>query len=157
MTIIQKIEDLLTDPLSHKGYGIVRVKLSGELRPTLQIMIERLDGAGIIVDDCATASYTIAALLDVEDLIKSQYVLEVSSPGLDRPLVKIADYKKFVGKDVTVKTAQAFNNRKNFSGKLESAEETAIIITLDAPSAAEEALVKIEYANIRSARLKAIV
>ena len=157
MATIQKIEDLLTDPLSHKGYGIVRVKISGEIRPTLQIMIERLDGEALIVDDCATASYTISALLDVENIMNNAYVLEVSSPGLDRPLVKIADYKKFAGKDVAIKTVQAVNNRKNFSGKLESAAETSITIKLDTPSATEEPLVEIEYANIRSARLKAII
>ena len=157
MANIQKIEDLLTDPLSHKGYGIVRVKISGEIRPTLQIMIERLDGEALIVDDCAIASYTTSALLDVENLMNSAYVLEVSSPGLDRPLVKIADYKKFVGSDVTIKTAQALNNRKNFSGKLESAAETDITIKLDAPSATEEALVEIEYVNIRSANLKSTI
>jgi ribosome maturation factor RimP len=72
-------------------------------------------------------------------------------------LVKIADYKKFVGSDVTIKTAQALNNRKNFSGKLESAAETAITIKLDAPSATEEALVEIEYVNIGSANLKSTI
>lgn len=157
MTTILKIESLLTDPLAHKGYGIVRVKISGELRPTLQIMIERLDGKALIVDDCATASYTISALLDVENIMKDAYVLEVSSPGLDRPLTKIADYKKFVGSDVTIKTTQALNNRKNFSGKLESAAETAITIKLETPSTTENALVEIEYANIRSANLKAAI
>mgnify|MGYP002783860694 CR=1 FL=1 len=157
MTIVQKIEDLLTAPLFHKGYAIVRVKISGEKRPTLQIMIERLDDQPLVVDDCAEASYTISALMDVENLMKGQYVLEVSSPGLDRPLVKVSDYKKFLGQNITVKTIQSVNNRKNFSGKLESAKESAITIKLEGLPKAEEVLVELEYANIHSARLKAVI
>lgn len=156
MSISEQVENLITDPLLHKGYNIVRVQLSGEIRKTLQVMIERIDEQTITVDDCATASYTISALLDVENIIKSQYVLEVSSPGLDRPLVKLADYKKFLGKPATIKTIQAINNRKNFSGKLESVEESVITLIVDQTAPDEEESVKIDFENIRSGRLQEI-
>mgnify|MGYP002783787507 CR=1 FL=1 len=157
MNISQQIEGIIADSLHSKGYAIVRVLLSGEIRRTLQIMIERLDGQAITVDDCATASYTISALLDVEDVIKSHYILEVSSPGLDRPLVKIADYHRFVGHLVVVKTTQAINKRKTFPGKLESATETAITIKLDQPSANDTKVVEIPYGDIRSAHLQVVI
>ncbi len=154
MNIHQQVETIIQDPLHHKGYGVVRVLLSGAQRLTLQIMIERLDGQEITVDDCATASRMISALLDVEDIIKNRYILEVSSPGLDRPLVKIADYQRFVGSPVIVKTIQAINKRKTFPGKLESATETAITIKLDQPDPNEVEIVEVLYSNIHSARLQ---
>lgn len=156
MSISQQVEDIITDPLLHKGYNIVRVQLSGEIRKTLQIMIERIDEQTITVDDCAEASRTISALLDVENIMKSQYVLEVSSPGLDRPLVKLVDFKKFLGKPATIKTIHAINNRKNFSGKLESVEENAITLIVDQTSPEEEGSVKIDFENISSGRLQVI-
>lgn len=157
MSISQQVEKIITDPLLYKGYNIVRVQLYGEQRSTLQIMIERIDEQNITVDDCAAASYTISALLDVENIMKSQYVLEVSSPGLDRPLVKIDDYKKFVGKTATIKTIQPINNRKTFSGKLESITETVITVTIDQTSKKEGELVEIDYENIRSGNLKPVI
>ncbi len=157
MSISQQVEKIITDPLLNKGYTVVRVQLSGEQRRTLQIMIEKVEGQTITIDDCANASYTISALLDVENVIKSQYVLEVSSPGLDRPLVKIADYEKFVGKPATIKTIQSINNRKKFSGKLESVRETVITMIIDQTSEGEGVAVEIDYENICSGHLQPVI
>jgi ribosome maturation factor RimP len=151
--IIERIENIITEPLLDKGYSVVRVQLSGNIRRTLQIMIERTDEEAITVDDCAKASHLISVQLDVENAISGSYVLEVSSPGLERPLVKIKDYQRFVGHIVVVKTTQAIRNRKTFQGKLESATETDITITLESPEKDEQPVFSIPYSDIRVARL----
>lgn len=153
MDIIHRIENIIAEPLLDKGYSVVRVQLSGNMRRTLQIMIERVDEQSITVDDCAKASHLISIQLDVENPITGSYVLEVSSPGLERPLVKIKDYQRFVGHSVVVKTTQAVRNRKTFQGKLESATETDITVILENPEKDEQPIFNIPYSDIRSAHL----
>jgi ribosome maturation factor RimP len=115
----QRIERLIEPALAAMGYELVRVAMQGgESRPTLQIMAERKDGAAMSVDDCADISRTISALLDVEDPIASAYTLEVSSPGIDRPLVKRADFERFAGFEARIETVQPVAGRKRFRGRL---------------------------------------
>lgn len=115
----QRIEGLIEPALTAMGYGLVRIAIQGgESRPTLQIMAERQDGVGMTVDDCAEISRTVSALLDVEDPIASAYTLEVSSPGIDRPLVKRDDFERFAGFEARVETVQPVNGRKRFRGRL---------------------------------------
>ncbi|MCX7337775.1 MAG: ribosome maturation factor RimP [Alphaproteobacteria bacterium] len=160
MEIIQRIESTIMEPLSHRGYGVVRVQLTGNMQKTLQIMIENLDDTIVSVDNCAEVSGLVSALLDVGDFISGSYTLEVSSPGLERPLVKMKDYQRFVGENVIVKTQQPIDaykdNRKTFQGKLASATETGITVLLDPLDNKETPSVDIDYHNIRSARLMII-
>ncbi len=115
----QRIERLIEPALLAMGYELVRVAMQGgESRPTLQIMAERKDGVAMSVDDCADISRTISALLDVEDPITSAYTLEVSSPGIDRPLVKRADFERFAGFEARIETVQPVAGRKRFRGRL---------------------------------------
>jgi ribosome maturation factor RimP len=151
--LTQRIEEIILAPLADKGYELVRIQISGNTRRTLQVMIDRIDGQPINVDDCANASYQISVLLDVTNPISGAYVLEVSSPGLERPLVKIKDYQRFVGHEVVVKTVQAVGNRKTFQGKLESATETAITLLLNEHRSDELLALDIPYEDIRSAHL----
>src|SRR3546814_3591833 len=103
MEIAARIEDMIAPSLAEMGYDLVRVSLTGgAARMTLQIMAERLDGAGMTVDDCAAISRAVSALLDVEDPIRGAYVLEVSSPGIDRPLTRARDYERFAGYEAKV-------------------------------------------------------
>ncbi len=155
MELTHRIEEIIIAPLVDKGYELVRIQISGNLRRTLQVMIERLDGQAVNVDDCATASRQIAVLLDVENPITGAYVLEVSSPGLERPLVKVKDYQKFIGYEIVVKTVRAIGNRKTFQGKLESATETAITLLLNEHKSDEPAELDISYDDICSAHLHA--
>ncbi len=112
------IERLIAPTLDAMGYGVVRVHLSGGQRPTLQVMMERLDERGITVDDCAEVSRALSALLDVEDPIAGTYALEVSSPGIDRPLTRPADFARFAGREATVETRVPISGRKRFRGRL---------------------------------------
>jgi len=149
----KRIEAIIEDPLSARGYSVVRVQLGGSNRKVLQVMIERLDGAAITVEDCSTASRLISVLLDVQDPIRDSYVLEVSSPGLERPLVKPQDYQRFCGQNVVVATCQPINGRKRFQGRLVSAGETEIALDLAVVSKEESPVITIELENIRAAHL----
>ncbi len=92
-----QIETMIVPSLEAMGYSVVRVSFTGGRRPTLQIMVERRDDRAMTVEDCATVSHSVSALLDVADPIAIPYHLEISSPGIDRPLVRRADYERFAG------------------------------------------------------------
>ena len=113
-----RIERLIEPALAAMGYDVVRVMLRGGHAPTLQIMAERKDGVSMTVDDCADISRALSALLDVEDPITSAYTLEVSSPGIDRPLIKPADYERFAGFEARLETVLPVAGRKRFRGRL---------------------------------------
>ncbi len=100
------------------GYDIVRVVLSGSRRPRLQIMAERKDGAGMAVEDCVAVSRAVEAILDVEDPIGGPYELEVSSPGIDRPLTRLADFERFAGFDAKLETSLSLEGQRRWKGRL---------------------------------------
>ncbi|MBW8309442.1 MAG: ribosome maturation factor RimP [Candidatus Paracaedibacteraceae bacterium] len=152
MDVLKKIEEILEPSLTHMGYEIVRIQMSGLKRKTLQIMIDRLDGTGIKVEDCEQVSRYASVLLDQHDPISGAYMLEVSSPGMERPLVKLKDFQRFVGHEVMIKTHMIIGNRKTFPGKLESANESEVILTIR-NSANEFEKVSIPFSDIKSAKL----
>lgn len=153
MDINQRIEMLIEKMVAFEGYGIVRVNVSGNLRKTLQIMIEKLDNTSINVDDCEQVSKLISPLLDVENVIAESYVLEISSPGLDRPLTKPKHFQQFVGSPVAVQTNFGIKNRKKFQGMLAFASETGIKIILSQQMDDETTEIELSYDDIRSAKL----
>lgn len=115
---IRRIEGIVTPSIEAMGFDVVRVMITGGQRPTLQIMADRRDGSMISVDDCAEISRTVSAVLDVEDPIAGEYTLEVSSPGIDRPLTRIKDFERWAGFDARVDMAVPVDGRKRFSGRL---------------------------------------
>jgi ribosome maturation factor RimP len=117
-----KIESMIGPSLSAMGYSIVRVAFTGGRRPTLQIMAERVDNVMMTVDDCATISHTVSALLDVADPIDSAYQLEISSPGIDRPLTRRADYERFAGFEAKIDMLRPIEGRRRFRGTLMGVE-----------------------------------
>lgn len=122
----RQIEDLIVPSLRDLGYELVRVMLRGRERPTLEVMAERLDRAPMTVDDCAEISRAVSALLDVEDPLPGSYVLEVTSPGLDRPLVKPDDYVRFAGLEARIETVAPIDGRRRFKGRLAGLEGDAV-------------------------------
>jgi ribosome maturation factor RimP len=114
-----QITRLIEPSLEAMGYRLVRLaQTGGQHRPTLQVMAERLDEAAMTVDDCAQISRSVSALLDVEDPIAGAYMLEISSPGIDRPLVRPEDYDRFAGFEARIELAQPVDGRKRFRGRL---------------------------------------
>ena len=140
---------LIEPTLVAMGYALVRVAIVGSAsRPTLQVMAERNDGAGMSVDDCAAISEAVSAILDVEDPIAGAYTLEVSSPGIDRPLVKKADYERFAGFEAKLETAQMIGGRKRFRGRLLGAGADVVRVKLDNGEEVELPLDGITHAKL---------
>jgi len=113
-----EIAGIIEPSLEAMGYRLVRVALTGTQRPTLQVMAEREDDAAMTVDDCALISRSVSALLDVADPIASAYMLEISSPGIDRPLVRPEDYDRFAGFEARIELRTPLDGRKRFHGRL---------------------------------------
>ena len=126
-----EVEALIAPSLAAMGYDIVRVQLSGGDRLCLQIMAERQEDGGMNVDNCAEISRAAAAILDVEDPIDRAYTLEVSSPGIDRPLTRLADFDRFAGFDGKVEMAGPIEGRRRFSGRLCGTRDAAIVMDCD--------------------------
>lgn len=114
------LNDLLEPVVEKLGYELVRVLTIGAKNPTLQVMIDRKDGKDITVDDCAKVSRVLSDLLDEKDPIESQYALEVSSPGIDRPLTKPEHFARFAGYEAKIETAVEIEKRKRFKGRIVS-------------------------------------
>lgn len=112
------VERLIAPSLAATGYEIVRVLVMGSHRPVVQIMIERTDRHPLSVEDCAQVSRTVSALLDVEDPISGPYTLEVSSPGIDRPLTRPEHFDRFAGFEAALETRSAVDGRRRFRGRL---------------------------------------
>jgi ribosome maturation factor RimP len=149
----QRIENIIESSVAARGYEIVRVAMNGQLRKTLQIMIDRVDGQTVTVDDCEIVSRLTSQLLDAEDPISGAYTLEVSSPGMERPLVKPAHFIKHCGKTVVIQTQLPIDNRKKFRGQLAFADERGIKILRDDLPSSENNELSLEYGDIRNAHL----
>jgi ribosome maturation factor RimP len=122
------LADLIEPTVDAMGYELVRVIVAGRERPTLQIMAERKDRKAMTLGDCENLSRAVSAKLDVEDPIKAQYVLEVSSPGIDRPLTRGADFDRFKGHEARIETKFPVEGRKRFSGRLGGRQGDAVRI-----------------------------
>lgn len=118
MSLADRIEGLISPTIEELGFEIVRIELLGEMNPCLQVMADRLDQTGMNVDDCAQISRAISAIMDVEDPITTPYTLEVSSPGIDRPLVKMAHFERFKGNEIRVEIRAARDDQRRFRGQL---------------------------------------
>jgi len=125
-----RIANIVEPAIRGLGYRLVRVKLSAMNGTTLQIMAERPDGA-MSVDDCEAVSRDLSPLLDVEDPIDREYHLEVSSPGIDRPLVRRSDFETWGGHLAKIELEQMLDGRKRFRGKLAGVEGDSVRIALE--------------------------
>lgn len=128
--IDRRLAEIITPVIEDLGYELVRIRLQGGKTATLQIMADRPEG-GINVDDCAQISTAVSATLDVEDPIEDNYHLEVSSPGIDRPLTRLKDFGTFEGYEARLDLNQAIDGRKKFKGVLAGVEGTEVLINIE--------------------------
>src|SRR5256885_15654419 len=138
--------------LEGMGYRLVRIKVSGESGCTVQIMAERPDGT-MQIEDCEAISRALSPVLDVADPIDRAYRLEISSPGIDRPLVRRSDFERYAGHLVKVEMAVAHEGRKRFRGLLAGVEGDAVRLHRDDTRAGEDADVLLVMEDIADARL----
>lgn len=130
MANVQQVQELIESAVTALGYELWGVQLLSQGRhSTLRIYIDKPEG--INVDDCAAVSHQVSGILDVEDPIKSQYTLEVSSPGIDRPLFKLEQYQRYVGEDIALRLRTPFEGRRKFSGLLKAVEADNIIVRVE--------------------------
>lgn len=134
------------------GFRLVRVRLTGQNGLTLQIMAEREDGT-MTVEDCEEVSRAVSPALDVEDPIEKAYHLEVSSPGIDRPLVRKSDFSNWIGHLVKMDTSVLVTDRKRFRGKITEVDDEGILIQRDQAAYGEEPTVRVPFEAIAEARL----
>jgi ribosome maturation factor RimP len=142
-----EVERLIAPSIEAMGYDIVRVQLSGGDRLRLQIMAERRTDGRMNVDDCTEVSRAVAAILDVEDPIDSAYTLEVSSPGIDRPLTRLADFDRFAGFEARVETLVPIEGRRRFRGRLLGTRGA------DVAMVSEDSEVTFAFADLQKAKL----
>jgi len=118
MELSRRIEELIEPTVEGLGFALVRIELSGKDSLCLQVMAEPVDGRGMTVEDCARISRAVSAVLDVEDPIRDPYTLEVSSPGLDRPLIKLRDFEKYAGYEIKLELTRALDGQRRYRGQL---------------------------------------
>ncbi len=145
-----KIAQMIALPLYDMGKMLVRVRLDST--PSLQIMIENLDGSTVTIDDCSEASHAVSAILDVEDPIDKRYRLEISSAGIDRPLTHLQDFTNHIGDEVKIELLDTIaigtQQQRKFSGYLENVTDDIISIRIGDDS------VSIAISQLRAAKLK---
>ena len=145
-----RVAGLAEPVLAERGFRLVRVKLTGS---ALQIMAERPDGR-FTIEDCETVSRAVSPLLDVAEVISSRYHLEVSSPGIDRPLVRAEDFERWAGHEAKVEMAVPQAGRKRFRGELEGYHEGEVRLWIDPPPGAKEKiLIGVPFIDIAEAKL----
>lgn len=145
--LLARIEAAISPALQALGFDLVRVRLSGSKRPILQIMAERENGE-MTITDCALVSRTLSALLDVEDPIKGEYLLEVSSPGMDRPLTRLKDFTAFAGLPVKLELSRPLNGRRRFRGTLGGVAGANVQLLLE-----DGATIEVPFTGIGEAQL----
>ncbi|MEO9574353.1 MAG: ribosome maturation factor RimP [Tateyamaria sp.] len=127
--IDRRLAEIITPVIEDLGYELVRVRLMSGKETTLQIMADKPEG-GIEVDDCSAISTAVSATLDVEDPILDAYTLEVSSPGIDRPLTRLKDFDMFEGYDAKLETDELIDGRRRFKGILAGVEDDEVLINV---------------------------
>ena len=128
--IDRRLAEIVTPVIEGMGFELVRIRLMGGATRTLQIMADRPDG-GIEVDDCGEISTAVSAVLDVEDPIEDNYVLEVSSPGIDRPLTRLKDFDMWVDYEARVETTELIDGRRRFKGILRGTDGDEVLIEIE--------------------------
>jgi ribosome maturation factor RimP len=147
-----RIAEIVEPVIESLDMRLVRVRLSGQNGYTLQIMAERQDGT-MNVEDCEAVSRAISPVLDVEDPVEKAYHLEISSPGIDRPLVRRSDFVRWEGHLARCDASVLINGRKRFRGFIRDVTETGFSIERDQPAYGEENLAVIPFSALAEAKL----
>ena len=147
-SIVERIDKIADKAAKENGVEFVHSEVVGNRRNrTVRIFIDKPEG--VTIDDCSNVSRSIEAVFDADDFIPSAYVLEVSSPGLDRPLFKLDDFIRFVGKKAKVKTVEPLNGQANFNGLIEAVEDTEIVFEDRTSGKVRIPFEKVEKANLK--------
>ncbi len=148
--LARRVEELLEPEAAANGFELVAVEQAGGRHvPVIRVLLDR--EGGITIDDLAAANAWVSAVLDESDVVPGSYTLEVSSPGIDRPLRKLADFERFAGETANVKTRAASTGRTTWTGRIEGVEGETVVLDVD------DQRVAIPFNEILKARLKGVV
>lgn len=147
-----RIADIIEPLVNSMGYQLVRIRTTGENGFTLQIMAERFDGT-MSIEDCEAISRAISPVLEVEDPIDRAYHLELSSPGIDRPMVRIGDFKRWQGQLMKCETSVLVDGRKRFRGWINAVSDTSFSLERDNPGPDDTPVVEIAFDNFVEGKL----
>ena len=150
--VAARVAAIVEPVIGDLGYRLVRVKVSGQNGTTLQIMAEKPDGT-MDVEGCEAVSRALSPVLDLEDPISGNYHLEVSSPGIDRPLVRGSDFERWAGHEAKIELAIPLEGRKRFRGIIRGRQGDSILIELPDAPGEDEVVAQIALADIGEARL----
>ncbi|MEL7165986.1 MAG: ribosome maturation factor RimP [Pseudomonadota bacterium] len=151
--IDRRLAEIVTPVIEDLGYELVRIRLMSGKETTLQIMADKPDG-GIEVDDCSVISTAVSATLDVEDPILDAYTLEVSSPGIDRPLTRLKDFDIFEGYDAKIETEELIDGRRRFKGVLAGIDGDEVLINVPGQGKdAEDITIGLQFDWLSDAKL----
>lgn len=142
----RRLLEIIQPVIGDLGFEVVRIRYQGGKKPVLQVMADRPDG-GIEVEDCAVISRNLGAVLDVEDPIESEYSLEISSPGIDRPLTRLKDFDTWEGYEAKLETEELIEGRKRFRGILAGIDGDEVLINI------EEGTVGLQFGWLADAKL----
>lgn len=148
--IDRRLAGIIGPTIEGLGFELVRIRLMGGKQRILQIMADRPDG-GIEVDECARISTAVSAVLDVEDPIEDNYILEVSSPGIDRPLTRLKDFEMWKGWEARIETSELIDGRRRFKGALAGVEDDEVLIQIE--EAGEEITIGLKFDWLSDAKL----
>ncbi|HEX6126182.1 MAG TPA: ribosome maturation factor RimP [Pyrinomonadaceae bacterium] len=147
-SIVEKVDKIAAKAAKEHGVEFVHSEIVGSKRNmTVRIYIDKPEG--VTIEDCSTVSRTVETVIDADDFIPSSYVLEVSSPGLDRPLFSIQDFERYLGKKAKVKTAEPINGQSNFSGQIVAVSGTEIEFDDKTNGTVHIPFEKVEKANLK--------
>lgn len=147
-----RIAAIIEPVIADLGYRLVRVRLSAMNGLTLQVMAERPDGT-MAIEDCEAVSRALSPVLDVADPIRSPYNLEVSSPGMDRPLVRRSDFANWRGHVARIETRMLIGGRKRFKGRIAAVDDQVVVLAREAAGPGEETEFRVPLAEIAEAKL----
>jgi ribosome maturation factor RimP len=148
--IDRRLADIVQPVIEGMGFELIRLRLMGGKTRVLQIMADRPDG-GIGVDECGDISTAVSAVLDVEDPVEDNYILEVSSPGIDRPLTRLKDFETWKGWEARIETSELIDGRRRFKGDLAGVEGDEVLITI--AEAGEEVTIGLKFDWLSDAKL----
>jgi ribosome maturation factor RimP len=148
--IDRRLAEIVAPAIEGLGFELVRVRLMGGNTKTLQIMADRPEG-GIDVEDCSKISTAVSAILDVEDPIEDNYHLEISSPGIDRPLTRLKDFDVWEGWEARIETSEQIDGRKRFKGILRGTEDGEVLVEIE--NQGEQVVIGLQFDWLSDAKL----
>jgi ribosome maturation factor RimP len=150
--VAARVAAIIEPVIEDLGFDLVRVKVTNANGCTVQIMAERPDGT-MTVADCETVSRAISPVLDLEDPVSQAYYLEISSPGIDRPLVRVSDFERWTGYDAKIEMAVPVNGRKRYRGFIRGVEGDHLMVELPDVKEGEEPMARLRLTDLGDARL----